>query len=258
MDKNYVEVDGTVLVNLRDDTLSSASQIAEGVTAHLRTGQKVTGTGTGWANVLSGKILAVTGDSICYGTGYAGGYAGIIGTENNMTVQNVAVGGATVADIGVDFTIRGSIADMRSDADYVIIEGGVNDSWYNNTGVTLGQITSGYTDTLNTSTFAGAMESMFKAALARFPEAKIGYIFIHKCSDNFDSRTTGSYYNIAKAACEKWGIPYCDLNTQAPPLGHITALAQAYTVNGGDGIHPNEDGYRLFYVPKITAWMKTL
>lgn len=42
---NYAEVDGTVLVNLRDDTLSSASQVAEGVTAHLRTGEKVTGTG---------------------------------------------------------------------------------------------------------------------------------------------------------------------------------------------------------------------
>lgn len=256
MDKNYVEVDGTVLVNLRDDTLSDPSQLPEGVTGHLRTGEKVTGTGGG--NVLSGKILAVTGDSICYGTGYTGGYAKIIGDENNMTVQNIAEGGAPITDLGGDFEICTSISNLRADADYVLIEGGVNDSWYNNTGVTLGTITSGYTDTLNTSTFAGAFEYMLKSALARFPEAKIGYIFIHKCSDSFDSRTTGSYYNIAKAACEKWGIPYCDLNTQAPPLGHITALAQAYTVNGGDGIHPNEDGYRLFYAPKITSWMKTL
>lgn len=99
---------------------------------------------------------------------------------------------------------------------------------------------------------------MLKSAIARFPEAKIGYIFIHKCVASFDSRVANSYYGIAKACCEKWGIPYCDLNTQTPPLGHISALAQAYTVNGGDGIHPNEDGYRLFYVPKITAWLKTL
>ena len=97
MDKNYVEVDGTVLVNLRDDTLSSASQVAEGVTAHLRTGQKVTGTGTG-GNVLSGKILSVTGDSICYGASYTGGYAGIIGEENGMTVQNLGENGRCIAD----------------------------------------------------------------------------------------------------------------------------------------------------------------
>ena len=78
MDKNYVEVDGTVLVNLRDDTLSSASQIAEGVTGHLRTGEKVTGTGGG-TNVLSGKILAANGDSICRGVGNNDiGYADLI------------------------------------------------------------------------------------------------------------------------------------------------------------------------------------
>ncbi len=258
MGVNKITIDGVTKINLLNTDIESPADIPTGKRGYLKTGELVTGTGGNMSNPLSGKILAVTGDSICAGTGYAGGYAGIIGTENNMTVQNVAAGGATVADIGVDFTIRGSISDMRADADYVIIEGGINDSWYNNTGVTLGTITSGYTDTLNTSTFAGAMESMFKAALARFPEAKIGFIFIHKCSDNFDSRVANSYYGVAKQACEKWGIPYCDLNTQTPAIGHISALASAYTVNGGDGIHPNEDGYRLFYVPKITAWMKTL
>lgn len=48
-----------------------------------------------------------------------------------------------------------------------------------------------------------------------------------------------------------------DLNTQAPPLGYIDALKTAYT-NNGDGFHPNADGYNAYYVPKITAWMKTL
>ena len=250
MDKNYVEVDGTVLVNLRDDTLSSASQVAEGVTAHLRTGQKVTGTGTG-GNVLSGKILSVTGDSICYGASYSGGYAGIIGEENGMTVQNLGENGRCIADFDNKTGIYASIADMRSDADYILLEGGTNDTG----DVQLGTITSGYTDTLNTSTFAGAFETMLKNAINKFHGKKIGYIFIPKGNPDFDSRTTGSYYNVAKACCEKWGVPYCDLNTLVPPIGLISTLSSTYT---SDGVHPNELGYRTYWVPQITAWMKTL
>lgn len=207
-------------------------------------------------NPLSGKIAVFTGDSICEGYGYAGGYAGIIGTENNMTIQNLGVGDGCVAPYsdanGARFVISTSIANMRSDADYVILEGGCNDAGYE---VTLGTLTSGYNDTLDTNTFAGAFEYMLKSAIAKFPDAKIGYIFIHKCEPNFDSRTTGSYYNVAKAACEKWGIPYCDLNTQVPPLGYISDLQTTYLV---DVFHPNELGYRTFYVPKITAFMKTM
>ena len=250
MDKNYVEVDGTVLVNLRDDTLSSASQVAEGVTAHLRTGQKVTGTGTG-GNVLSGKILSVTGDSICYGASYSGGYAGIIGEENGMTVQNLGENGRCIADFDNKTGIYASIADMRSDADYILLEGGTNDTG----DVQLGTITSGYTDTLNTSTFAGAFETMLKNAINKFHGKKIGYIFIPKGNPDFDSRTTGSYYNVAKACCEKWGVPYCDLNTLVPPIGLISTLSSTYT---SDGVHPNELGYRTYWVPQITAWMKGL
>lgn len=248
MDKNYVEVDGTVLVNLRDDTLSSASQIAEGVTGHLRTGEKVTGTGGG-TNVLSGKILAANGDSICRGVGNNDvGYADIIGADNNMTVQNIGVGGATIATgTAASHYISTSISEMRADADYILLEGGVNDPDF---GVSLGTLTEGYTATLDTTTFAGGFETMLKNALARFPGKFIGYIFVHKCGS-----FSANYYNIAKQACEKWGVPYCDLNTKVPPLGYIDAYRTAYT-NSGDGFHPNAAGYNAFYVPLITAWLK--
>ena len=218
--------------------------------------EKLTSSSSSSDNPLNGKIAVFTGDSICEGYGYTGGYAGIIGEENNMTIQNLGVGDGCIAPYsdsqGARFVISTSIANMRSDADYVILEGGCNDAGYE---VPLGSLTSGYNDTLNTNTFAGAFENMLKSAIAKFPDAKIGYIFIHKCEPNFDSSTTGSYYNIAKAACEKWGIPYCDLNTQIPALGYIADLRSTYLV---DAFHPNELGYRTFYVPKITAFMKTM
>ena len=218
--------------------------------------EKLTSGSSSSDNPLNGKIAVFTGDSICEGYGYTGGYAGIIGEENNMTIQNLGVGDGCIAPYsdsqGARFVISTSIANMRSDADYVILEGGCNDAGYE---VPLGSLTSGYNDTLNTNTFAGAFENMLKSAIAKFTDAKIGYIFVHKCEPNFDSSTTGSYYNIAKAACEKWGIPYCDLNTQIPALGYIADLRSTYLV---DAFHPNELGYRTFYVPKITAFMKTM
>lgn len=172
-----------------------------------------------------------------------------------MTVQNIAVGGGTIINSGSNvFCISESIPYLRSDADYILLEGGGNDA---DADLTLGTLSSGYNATLDTTTFAGAFETMLKSAIARFPGKKIGYILIHKCSYQFDSRVPNSYYDMVINACEKWGIPYLDLNTLIPPLNYIPALKTAYT-DEGDGYHPNAAGYNAYYVPKITAWMKTL
>ena len=144
---------------------------------------------------------------------------------------------------------------MRSDADYVILEGGGNDADWGPQYIPVGTLSSGYNATLDTTTFAGAFETMLKSAIARFPNAKIGYIFPHKCIAAFDA-PNGAYHTMAISALEKWGIPYCDLNVMVPPLGYIDDLKTAYT--RGDGIHPNEAGYRTFYAPKIAAFMQTM
>ena len=48
------------------------------------------------SNPLAGKIATFTGDSICQGAGYAGGYAKIIGEDYDMTVENIGVSDGTV------------------------------------------------------------------------------------------------------------------------------------------------------------------
>lgn len=211
-------------------------------------------------NPLQGKTISFNGDSICAGAGFSGGYGKIIAEKNNMIYENVGVGGGTItAETYSGETkrhwISRTVENMRLDADYVIFEGGVNDAALE---TPLGALSNGYSDDLDDTTFFGAFENMLKQAIVRFAGKKIGYVAVHKMVNKYDSRfTENSYYYAAKQCCEKWGVPFLDLNTQTPPLNSIRSLKESFTANA-DGWHPNEDGYNAFYVPKIEAWLKTL
>ena len=109
-------------------------------------------------NPLLGKKIACAGDSICYGVGYTGGYAKIIAEENNMTYQNIGVGGATIKQVPEHDWIGGMVENIDTSADYIIFEGGVNDPGNN---VPLGVITTEMVGALDVETFCGAMEKLF-------------------------------------------------------------------------------------------------
>ena len=216
------------------------------------------------SNGLKGKIVSFNGDSICAGSG---GYGKIIAERNGMVYENIAVSGGTIAaetysnEIARHWISR-TIGNMREDADFAILEGGVNDS---SLAVPLGSMSNGYDASLDDTTFYGAFESMLKQLLLRFQGKKVGYIFVHQMTNNFrhSNEKEGSYYWAARLCCEKWGVPFCDLNVSVPAFGlfksssDMYVLTQQYTKNS-DGWHPNEEGYKKYYCDKIEAWMKTL
>ena len=217
-------------------------------------------------NILVGKYISFAGDSICEGLGYPGGYAKIIAEENSMRYQNIGVSGGTIAfgipnsNGALRHCISDAVLDMDDKADYAILEGGVNDA---GCGVPLGKLSENYDSEYSQTTFYGAFEQMLKHLVTRFHGKKYGYIAVHQISENF--RITNvhdtSYYRAARRCCEKWGVPFLDLNATIPPLGlfktegELFELIKKYT---SDGLHPNEDCYRKYYVPKITEWLKTL
>ena len=216
-------------------------------------------------NPLFGQFASFNGDSICYGAGYTGGYGAIISSENSMKYQNIGVAGGTItsgttyAGGGNRYWINEHISDMDEDADYAIVEGGVNDSSLQ---VTLGEITEDYNSALDTTTFYGAMESICKQLTVRYKGKKYGFIIVHQMSRGL--RPGGAYHQAVIECCSKWGVPCLDLSTQIPPFGFFTSASESLyalrteCTKDGDGWHPNEEGYRKYYVDKITAWMKTL
>ena len=215
-------------------------------------------------NPLFGKKVSFNGDSICQGAGMKGGYGLIIATRNQMVYENIGIGGGSVtAELYYQsgkprHCVCRTIENMSEDADYAILEGGVNEASLQ---VPIGTLTEGYEAELDDTTFAGAFESMCKQVIYRFAGKKYGYIFVHKMTPTFcsDDKVYG-YYAVAKAALEKWGVPYCDLNISCPPFGLLPAddpLRLRFTYNG-DGWHPNEEGYLKYYCDPIEAWMKNL
>lgn len=214
--------------------------------------------GTVDQNPLYGKTVTFNGDSICYGSGYAGGYGKIIAERNNMTYENLGGGGATIT--AEMYSSSGNarrwlcrtIEEMNPDADYAILEGGVNDAWNS---APIGSLSSGYNAELDDTTYYGAFESMLKQLILKYHGKKYGYIITPKMTSLFaNTGEADNYYYIALECCAKWGVPVCDLNVITPDLS-VGGLSDIYTV---DGTHPNEAGYRAFYCDQIEAWMRTL
>jgi lysophospholipase L1-like esterase len=236
--------------------------------------QEIVSTSPTSENPLHSKISLFDGDSICAGAGWEGnttnsGYAKVIGEANNMTWVNYGVGGGTIAAETYSggnprHWISRNIGNMQSEADYIILQGGINDYWLN---VPLGQITSDYVSVFDDTTFSGAMESMLKQAILKWKGKKIGFIITHKIGDTYypyGNPVSGRFENYRDKIieiCNKWSIPYLDLFTMSGLNSNIDEINDLYfkLSNGhGDRCHPNEQGYRQFLAPKIEAWMKTL
>ncbi len=213
-------------------------------------------------NPLWGKMISACGDSVCYGQGYLGGYAKIIAQRNNMTYENVGVSGLTIAT-GTYGAICDQVATMSTSADYVLLEGGINDHYRNtplgtiNTNV---NITSATDSELDKSTFYGALEYMSRQALRRFVGKRIGLILIHKPyladTPNDIGLTADAYFQAIKLVCKKYSIPFCNLWEESNFRTYLTEY-RSYT-DSNDTIHPTKAGYEIFYVPKIESWMKLL
>lgn len=215
--------------------------------------------------IFDNKVILFTGDSICYGANWRPTVEDYSNTGWRKIIQEnypksitygYGIGGTTISKrSGRTDSILERMTKMFSEhpeADYIIIEGGVNDA-YNITDCPIGTISTGYTAELNENTFAGALESIFKYAQVNWIGKKIGYIVTFKVPSAMGQFKFNEYMDIAKQICEKWSVPYCDLYNASNLNYYIQEVSDAY----GGGLHPNEAGYRII-TNKIEKWLETL
>ena len=202
---------------------------------------------------LKGTLL-VTGDSICQGAGtnYDGGYGTILAQKYpKLNVVNYGISGTLITRINVEGveSIMDRIDRMQDNADFVILEGGVNDGF---NGITLGSYTM-TEDAENTEynifEFCGAVETMFKKAHTKWKNAII-FCLIPMVAQ---ITQTNTYLDTLKALCKKWGVVPIDIRESGMCV-FSQDLKNKYTNSDsgvGDGLHPNKLGYTKFYIPMI-------
>lgn len=219
--------------------------------------------GAAESSPLFGKKVLFVGDSICeaqcewHDPVYARtiGWAGRILQSYGMSGLNAAISGASVSDCRGSNTVYQQLARFaRTDYDFVILHGGVNDAWDS---AAVGTMSAGFDGPFDTSTFAGGLETLLQFAKSHCGEAVIGYIanFQLPASEIGRLSDMSEYFDVAAQICEKWGVAYLDLyndedlNTRVLKVNTTECLP--------DHIHPNSEGYNRL-APIIGEWMETL
>ena len=200
-------------------------------------------------NGLKGTYL-FTGDSIC-----EGGYPQLIKNINyEMNVVNYGIGGTLITkQEGRNDSILERVDTMQDDADFIVLEGGLNDAW---TSVALGEfnpsnLTSGYISGLNEYEFTGALESLINKCQNKWVGKKIFFVIPH----NVDIPNTKTYMDRIVEVCQKWSVIVIDLRKLSGFNCYNETIKTTYT-NNADGVHPNKEGYKRYYVEPITNILK--
>ena len=204
----------------------------------------------GGGSDLTGTYLFF-GDSICYGGGTNGyGYPQAIKAKQPaMSSLNYGVSGTCIArntSYDVKYpSILSKIQKTSTYADYIVLEGGVNDSWGNRnpigsfrggTAPTTSSEMISYGNTLNEYQFADALEKCFIEIKLKWWGKKIFFVITHRINEAYSN----PYYNLAIQICNKWGVIVIDLRN--------SGCTSKDTV---DGTHSTRAAYDNYYAPNI-------
>lgn len=217
---------------------------------------------------LTSKKIIYDGDSICFGAYGAGGYAKIIAEKTGGKYENFSQGGARLTHKPDDKTYHSVVDNLTNlplDGDLYCFEGGINDFW---TPKELGTFTKDdFTGALDTNTICGALETIFRYALNTFVGKPICFIITHKIQstaykENANGDTFEDYRNAMVGICEKYSIPYYDAFSESGLNGWNTFQNNAFltgnTDGTPDGCHPNEEGYKRYYVPQLISLFESI
>ena len=209
--------------------------------------------------------IGTFGDSIAFAVGaHQFGYSEMIGYNHRMRVDNRAVNSATLGiTYGKHCICDDVLAYVNNDStyDYILVEGGVND-YFND--IPLGTVTPSGTTVFDRTTVCGALEMIFSRIRSTAPSAKTVFVIAHDILDtrvkkNDQGLTFLDYSEGIREVCEKYGIEIADCSTELTTSDPDMERQYTYTWRGifpdSDGIHPNEEGYRRFYVPVIEEKM---
>lgn len=223
-----------------------------------------------WYTNLYGKKIGYNGDSLVESRKNNGGaFAVMISELTGSICENRAMSGASVARASGRRNVVSDIDNMSADLDIIFFGGGVNDYWIN---VPLGEFPTeekphmgaqtDMTYEVDETTFTGALESVFRQAIQKWPGKPIVYMIPHKIHGAYwgtraDGHSFREFTERARKVCAKYGVICFDAERTLILNGGNADHRQRYFYNS-DGTHPNEAGYREFYVPRLISLFSSL
>ena len=246
---NIPNVTGNIVITVRTSAIT-------GGTTPPSSGGNTPSTG----GDLTGTYLFF-GDSICAGGGSNGyGYPEAVKAKQpSMTAINYAVSGTCIAkndsyDVFF-FLMLSRIPGSTPYADYVVLEGGFNDSWGQRN--PLGTLKGGsapttadairsYSASLNAYQYTDALEKCICEIKLKYWDKKIFFVIPHTVDAAVYANT---YHSRAIEVCNKWGVIVIDLRNCGMP-SHQDGT---YNV---DGTHPSAAGYDKYFAPTIINVLK--
>lgn len=245
---NIPSVTGNVVITVQASSSSSGGTTPT-PTPNPGTGGDLTGT------------YLFFGDSICAGGGSNGyGYPEAVKAKQpSMTAINYAVSGTCIAkndSYDVNYpSILSRIQGSTPYADYVVLEGGFNDSWGQRN--PLGTLKGGsapttadairsYSASLNAYQYTDALEKCICEIKLKYWDKKIFFVIPHTVDAAVYANT---YHSRAIEVCNKWGVIVIDLRNCGMP-SHQDGT---YNV---DGTHPSAAGYDKYFAPTIINVLK--
>lgn len=207
-----------------------------------------------YSNLYQKKIYA-NGDSIMAGVGGVS-FIAQIASKHNMALDNVAVGGTTFVTSNSN-SITSRVLSMSGEFDYIIIEGGYNDVFGNSP---IGTLTKNYSDSFDSATVLGAIETICKHLRVNYSASKILFVLGHRQSGiGLSNPRLDTMWDAIITALNKWSMPYVDIRKEGTLMAYNSEwLSSYFGVDEVEGTHPNTLGYKLFYVPLVEAKLETL
>lgn len=101
------------------------------------------------------------------------------------------------------------------------------------------------------------MEYLINMIINKWPNAIIVYMFEQKMSSHVGDIL--NLHDVCLAVCKKWSVPVLDMYENGGINLAIPQYKSIYGASGGtDGTHPNGEGYRKFFVPRLRALLESL
>ena len=206
-----------------------------------------------WKRLVSQDVLriAMLGDSIAYGgrNGYKG-YVGDIG----MPYVNLGIAGHLLSDAVADRDpISAQMDSIPSDftPDIFVCNGGVND--YNHS-APLGVPPTQPVDS-DCSTVCGGLQHLLYRMMTEHPRAQRFFVLGHRTLNwpytaNSAGYTQTEEYEALREVCKVFATKVIDVFNESSLNTALDVFKDDVLVDS-DGIHPEAEGYKLYYVPLV-------